>query len=33
MADNTDYSMEIARYDGASTDPAMELSENYYMTK
>lgn len=33
MADNTDYSMEIARIDGLPVDPAMELSDNYYMTK
>lgn len=34
MADNTDYSMEIARIPYiASGDPAMELSETYYMTK
>lgn len=35
MADNTDYSMEIARisYIGVGNDPAMELSETYYMTK
>lgn len=34
-ADNTDYSMELSRLpkvlDGA--DPAIELSESYYMTK
>lgn len=35
MADTTDYSMEIARskFVPANTDPGMELSESYYMTK
>lgn len=35
MADNTDFSMEIARvpYVSPSGDPQMELSETYYMTK
>jgi len=35
MADNTDYSMEIARtsYINGNGDPQMELSESYYMTK